>query len=81
MIRFLMSQASVTLIKVHKDSKNEHLVSNNQIQINVVSSKDFAEEKNHDVDNSDLPILHTAQDESLLLFEDVNTEFNGALLP
>lgn len=62
--------------KVHKDSKNEHLVSNNQIQINVGPSKDFAEEKNHDVDNSDLPILHTAQDESLLLFEDVNTEFN-----
>ncbi|XP_052515899.1 Fanconi anemia group M protein [Budorcas taxicolor] len=62
--------------KVHKDSKNEHLVSNNQIQINISPSKDFAEEKNHDVDNSDLPILHSAQDESLLLFEDVNTEFN-----
>lgn len=67
--------------KVHKDSKNEHLVSNNQIQIKIGPSKDFAEEKNHDVDNSDLPILHTAQDESLLLFEDVNTEFNESPPP
>ncbi|XP_055274295.1 Fanconi anemia group M protein isoform X6 [Moschus berezovskii] len=67
--------------KVHKDSKNEHLVSNNQIQINISPSKDFAEEKNHDVDNSDLPILHTAQDESLLLFEDVNMEFNDVSPP
>ncbi|KAB0346728.1 hypothetical protein FD754_011585 [Muntiacus muntjak] len=67
--------------KVHKNSKNEHLVSSNQIQINVGPSKDFAEEKNHDDDNSDLPILHTAQDESLLLFEDVNTEFNDVSPP
>lgn len=62
--------------KVHKNSKNEHLISSNQIQINISPSKDFAEEKKHEDDNSDLPILHTAQDKSLLLFEDVNTEFN-----
>ncbi|XP_020737101.2 Fanconi anemia group M protein isoform X3 [Odocoileus virginianus] len=67
--------------KVHKNSKNEHLISSNQIQINISPSKDFAEEKKHDVDNSDLPILHTAQDESLLLFEDVNTEFNDVSPP
>ncbi|OWK09021.1 FANCM, partial [Cervus elaphus hippelaphus] len=67
--------------KVHKNSKNEHLVSSNQIQINIGPSKDFAEEKNHDVDNSDFPILHTAQDESLLLFEDVNMEFNDVSPP
>ena len=66
--------------KVHKNSKNEHLISSNQIQINVSPSKDFAEEKKHD-DNSDLPILHTAQDKSLLLFEDVNTEFNDVSPP
>ncbi|XP_043778651.1 Fanconi anemia group M protein isoform X1 [Cervus elaphus] len=67
--------------KVHKNSKNEHLVSSNQIQINIGPSEDFAEEKNHDVDNSDFPILHTAQDESLLLFEDVNMEFNDVSPP
>ncbi|XP_067593013.1 Fanconi anemia group M protein isoform X1 [Pseudorca crassidens] len=67
--------------KVHKDIKNEHLVSNHHIQMNTGPPKYFVEEKNHDVDNSGLPILHTDQDESLLLFEDVNTECNDVNLP
>ncbi|TKC39145.1 hypothetical protein EI555_017052 [Monodon monoceros] len=65
----------------NKDIKNEHLVSNHHIQINAGPPKYFVEEKNHDVDNSGLPILHTDQDESLLLFEDVNTECNDVNLP
>ncbi|EPY82390.1 Fanconi anemia group M protein [Camelus ferus] len=62
--------------KVHKGIKNENLVSSNHMQVNIGPPKYFVEEKNHDVDNDGLPILHTDQDESLLLFDDVNTEFN-----
>ncbi|KAI5946406.1 Fanconi anemia group M protein [Manis javanica] len=62
--------------KLHKDNKNENLVSNNHIQINIGPPEYFVEEKNQDVDNNGLPILLTDQNESLLLFEDVNTEFS-----
>ncbi|XP_057581181.1 Fanconi anemia group M protein isoform X2 [Hippopotamus amphibius kiboko] len=67
--------------KVHKDIKNEHLVSNHHIQRNAGPPEYFVEGENHDVDNSGLPILHTDPDESLLLFEDVNTEFDDVSLP
>ncbi|XP_010975269.1 Fanconi anemia group M protein [Camelus dromedarius] len=66
--------------KVHKGIKNENLVSSNHMQVNIGPPKYFVEEKNHDVDNDGLPILHTDQDESLLLFDDVNTEFNDVSL-
>ncbi|KAF6351246.1 FA complementation group M [Rhinolophus ferrumequinum] len=65
--------------KVPKDIKNENLVSKNHTQINTGSPKCFAEENNC-ADNNGLPILFTDQDESLLLFEDVNTEFNDVSL-
>ncbi|XP_066197441.1 Fanconi anemia group M protein [Saccopteryx leptura] len=66
---------------VCKDVKNENLVSNNHTQINTGGSKYFVEENKHDVDNG-LPVLLTDQDKSILLFEDVNTEFDdGSLSP
>lgn len=65
--------------KVHKNSKNENLVSINHTQINIGPPKHFVEENNC-VDNSGLPILLTDQDKSLPLFEDVNTEFNDVRL-
>ncbi|XP_004436483.1 PREDICTED: Fanconi anemia group M protein [Ceratotherium simum simum] len=65
--------------KVHKDIQNENLVSNNHIQINIGPPKYFVEEKNCNIDNG-LPVLLTDQDESLLLFEDVDTEFNDVSL-
>uniref|UniRef100_A0A8C3W1I9 RNA helicase n=1 Tax=Catagonus wagneri TaxID=51154 RepID=A0A8C3W1I9_9CETA len=65
---------------VHKNTKNENLVSSNHIQINIGPPQCFVEEKNHDVDNYGLPILHSGQDESLPLFEDVNTGFNDVSL-
>ncbi|XP_016072835.1 PREDICTED: Fanconi anemia group M protein isoform X2 [Miniopterus natalensis] len=66
--------------KVRKNVKNENLVSNNHTEINIGPPKYFAEENNCDV-NSGFPVLLTDQDESLPLFEDVNTEFNDMTLP
>uniref|UniRef100_F7B274 RNA helicase n=1 Tax=Equus caballus TaxID=9796 RepID=F7B274_HORSE len=66
--------------KLHKDIQNENLVSNNHIQINIGPPKYFVEEKNRNVDNNGLPVLSTDQDESLLLFEDVDTESNDVSL-
>uniref|UniRef100_A0A8C4LHC1 RNA helicase n=1 Tax=Equus asinus TaxID=9793 RepID=A0A8C4LHC1_EQUAS len=66
--------------KLHKDIQNENLVSNNHIQINIGPPKYFVEEKNRNVDNNGLPVLSTDQDESLLLFEDVDTESNDMSL-
>nr|KAF6500041.1 FA complementation group M [Molossus molossus] len=61
--------------KVCKDVKNENLVTSNHTQINIGPLKYFVEGNNCGVDNSD-PMLLTDQDESLPLFEDVDTEFN-----
>ncbi|KAM6202745.1 Fanconi anemia group M protein [Rhynchocyon petersi] len=66
--------------KVHKDIKGENLVPNNHVQINKDPLRYLVKEKNLTVDNSGLPKFSTNQDESLLLFEDVNTEFNDASL-
>ncbi|KAI5771218.1 FANCM protein [Gulo gulo luscus] len=66
--------------KIHKDNKNENLVSRNHIQINIGPPKYSVEEKNCDIDNNGLPVLLTDQDESLPLFKDVNTEFNDVSL-
>ncbi|XP_046510046.1 Fanconi anemia group M protein isoform X3 [Equus quagga] len=66
--------------KLHKDIQNENLVSNNHIQINIGPPKYFVEEKNRNVDNNGLPVLSTDQDESLLLFEDVDTASNDVSL-
>ncbi|XP_033044029.1 Fanconi anemia group M protein isoform X8 [Trachypithecus francoisi] len=60
---------------VYKHNQNENLVPNNRVQIHRGPAQNLVGENNHDVDNSDLPVLSTDQDESLLLFEDVNTEF------
>ncbi|KAG8517748.1 Fanconi anemia group M protein [Galemys pyrenaicus] len=60
--------------KAHKDV-NENLESSSHIQINIGPPKYFVE-KNHDVDNNDLPALPTDQNDSLLLFDDDNTEFD-----
>uniref|UniRef100_F6QFV0 RNA helicase n=1 Tax=Callithrix jacchus TaxID=9483 RepID=F6QFV0_CALJA len=65
---------------VHKHNQNENLVPNNRVQIHRVPTQNLVGENNHDDDNSDLPVLSTDQDESLLLFEDVNTDFNDVSL-
>ncbi|XP_042638155.1 Fanconi anemia group M protein [Orycteropus afer afer] len=65
--------------EVHKDIQGENLVPNNHVQINT---RPLVRQKTPDVENSGLPVLSTDQDESLLLFEDVSTEFNdGSLSP
>lgn len=58
--------------KVHKDVHNKDL-SNTRISTEP-SKKDQA------IDNGELPMLQTHQDESLILFEDVNTEFEDISL-
>uniref|UniRef100_A0A2K6JTM0 RNA helicase n=1 Tax=Rhinopithecus bieti TaxID=61621 RepID=A0A2K6JTM0_RHIBE len=65
---------------VYKHNQNENLVPNNRVQIHRGPAQNLVGENNHDVDNSDLPVLSTDQDESLLLFEDVNTEFDDVSL-
>ncbi|XP_007984787.2 Fanconi anemia group M protein isoform X3 [Chlorocebus sabaeus] len=65
---------------VYKHNHNENLVPNNRVQIHRSPAQSLVGENNHDVDNSDLPVLSTDQDESLLLFEDVNTEFDDVSL-
>uniref|UniRef100_A0A2K5I6W6 RNA helicase n=1 Tax=Colobus angolensis palliatus TaxID=336983 RepID=A0A2K5I6W6_COLAP len=65
---------------VYKHNQNENLVPNNRVQIHRGPAQNLVEENSHDVDNSDLPVLSTDQDESLLLFEDVNTEFDDVSL-
>ncbi|XP_006875507.1 PREDICTED: Fanconi anemia group M protein [Chrysochloris asiatica] len=62
--------------EVHKDIQDE----NNHVQIHLGSSWFLAKEKNHDIENNGLPILSTDENESLLLFEDTNTEFNDVSL-
>ncbi|XP_053512811.1 Fanconi anemia group M protein [Artibeus jamaicensis] len=64
--------------KVHKDVKNENLVSSNHTQINIGSSQYFVEENNHGVDSNGHSELLTDQNESLQLFED--TEFDDVNL-
>nr|XP_045252291.1 Fanconi anemia group M protein isoform X3 [Macaca fascicularis] len=65
---------------VYKHNQNENLVPYNRVQIYRGPAQSLVGENNHDVDNSDLPVLSTDQDESLLLFEDVNTEFDDVSL-
>ncbi|XP_012498413.1 PREDICTED: Fanconi anemia group M protein [Propithecus coquereli] len=62
--------------KVHKDIQKENLVPNNHVQIHKGPANNLVEENSNDVGNNDLPVLFADQDESLPLFEDVNTEFN-----
>ncbi|XP_073924142.1 Fanconi anemia group M protein isoform X2 [Castor canadensis] len=66
--------------KVHKDIKSESLVSNNHVQMHIDPAKNLVDQKTHDSDNNNLPVLLSDQDESLLLFEDVNEDFNGVHL-
>ncbi|XP_006160666.1 Fanconi anemia group M protein [Tupaia chinensis] len=66
--------------KVNEDIQNENLAPNNHIQMSIGPAENLVEENNHDVDNNGLPVLFTDQDESLPLFEDVNTEFNDVSL-
>ncbi|XP_045144045.1 Fanconi anemia group M protein [Echinops telfairi] len=61
---------------VHRDVKDENLVPNNHAERNIVPSRNSVKEKNHDNDSSDVPVLSADQNESLLLFDEVNTEFN-----
>uniref|UniRef100_A0A2K5Z5I2 FA complementation group M n=1 Tax=Mandrillus leucophaeus TaxID=9568 RepID=A0A2K5Z5I2_MANLE len=65
---------------VYKHNQNENLVPYNRVQIHRGPAQSLVGENNHDVDNSDLPVLSADQDESLLLFEDVNTEFDDVSL-
>ncbi|XP_006896075.1 PREDICTED: Fanconi anemia group M protein [Elephantulus edwardii] len=65
--------------KLHKDTKDENLVPNNSVQISFDPLRNLVKEKNPDVDNSELPKC-SDQDESLLLFDDVNPEFNDVIL-
>ncbi|XP_058285381.1 Fanconi anemia group M protein [Hylobates moloch] len=65
---------------VHKHNQNENLIPNNRVQIDRGPAQNLVGENNHDVGNSDLPVLSTDQDESLLLFEDVNIEFDDVSL-
>ncbi|XP_029807561.1 Fanconi anemia group M protein isoform X2 [Suricata suricatta] len=62
--------------KGHKENINENLVSSSHIQINIGPPKYLVEKKNYGRDSNGPPILLTDQDESLLLFKDVDTEFN-----
>uniref|UniRef100_G1STA4 RNA helicase n=1 Tax=Oryctolagus cuniculus TaxID=9986 RepID=G1STA4_RABIT len=62
--------------KVNKDIQNRSLVHKSNVQIHTELAKNLVKENNHDVDNSDLSIFFTDHDESLLLFEDVDKEFN-----
>ncbi|XP_053451315.1 Fanconi anemia group M protein isoform X2 [Nycticebus coucang] len=62
--------------KVHKDIQKENLVTDNHVQICRAPTNNLVEENSNNVDNNDLSVLLPDQDESLLLFEDVNTEFN-----
>ncbi|KFO29748.1 Fanconi anemia group M protein [Fukomys damarensis] len=62
--------------KIHKNIKNENLLSNSHVPIHIDTSRNLVDKTNHNVDNNDFPILSTDQNESLLLFEDVNGELN-----
>ncbi|XP_045423849.1 Fanconi anemia group M protein [Lemur catta] len=62
--------------KVPKDIQKENLVPNNHVQTHKGPANNLVEENSNDVGNNDLLVLFTDQDESLPLFEDVNTEFN-----
>ncbi|XP_008566929.1 PREDICTED: Fanconi anemia group M protein isoform X2 [Galeopterus variegatus] len=66
--------------KVHKVTQNENLEPEDHVQVCIYPVKNLVEEKSHNVDNNDLEVLFTDQNESLLLFEDVNTEFNDVSL-
>ncbi|XP_055989841.1 Fanconi anemia group M protein [Sorex fumeus] len=59
--------------KLNEDDQNDNLASNNHIQMNTGPLNYSGEEKNRD-DERDLPVLLSDQDESLLLFDDTNTE-------
>ncbi|XP_054988335.1 Fanconi anemia group M protein [Sorex araneus] len=59
--------------KVNKDDQKDNLASNNHIQVNTSPPNYSSEEKNNN-DERDLPVLLSDQDESLLLFDDTNTE-------
>ncbi|XP_013365555.1 PREDICTED: Fanconi anemia group M protein [Chinchilla lanigera] len=62
--------------ELHKNIKNENLLSDNHVHIHTEPSKSLVDKNNHDVDNNDFPILSMDQNESLLLFEDFNEELN-----
>ncbi|EHB13019.1 Fanconi anemia group M protein [Heterocephalus glaber] len=62
--------------KVHNNIKNENLLCNSHVPIHVDPSRNLVDKTNHDDGNNDFPILSTDQNESLLLFEDVDGEFN-----
>uniref|UniRef100_H0WLY4 RNA helicase n=1 Tax=Otolemur garnettii TaxID=30611 RepID=H0WLY4_OTOGA len=62
--------------KVHKDIQKENLVINNHVQTCRAPMDNLVEENSNNVDNNDLSGVLPDQDESLLLFDDVDTEFN-----
>ncbi|XP_076982966.1 Fanconi anemia group M protein isoform X2 [Tamandua tetradactyla] len=65
---------------LHKDTQNENLVPDNHAQINIGHSQSLDKEKNSDVYNNSFPILFNVHNDSLPLFVDDNTEFNGVTL-
>ncbi|XP_063103160.1 Fanconi anemia group M protein isoform X2 [Cavia porcellus] len=62
-------------VKVHKNIKNENLLSSNHGEIHKDPSENLVDKNDHEVGN-DFPVLTMDQNESLLLFEDFNEEFN-----
>nr|XP_045010510.1 Fanconi anemia group M protein isoform X3 [Jaculus jaculus] len=66
--------------EVANNSRYKHLVSNSSAQIYIDPAKNLAENKTHE-GNNDLPVLHTDQDGSLLLFEDDNEISDVSLSP
>ncbi|XP_015346636.1 Fanconi anemia group M protein isoform X1 [Marmota marmota marmota] len=66
--------------KVHKNIKNENIVTNNHVQIYIDPAKNLVDGNNCDIVKSDLPVLLTNQDESLSLFEEGSEEFNDVTL-
>ncbi|XP_075388221.1 Fanconi anemia group M protein [Tenrec ecaudatus] len=66
--------------EVHKDIQDKNLVPNNHAERNIGPSGNFVEEQSHGNDESDFPRLSSDQNESLLLFDEVSTEFNDTNL-
>ncbi|XP_040825749.1 Fanconi anemia group M protein isoform X1 [Ochotona curzoniae] len=62
--------------KVNKDSQDESSLPSNHGQILVEPAKNLVTENNLDIENNDISVSFTIHDESLLLFEDVDDEFN-----
>ncbi|KAM5235479.1 Fanconi anemia group M protein [Ctenodactylus gundi] len=64
----------------HKNIKNENFLSKNHVRIHTDPAKTLVDVSNHDLSTSDSLIMAADQNESLLLFDDVNDELNDVNL-